>query len=84
MKDGKELESHTSRVAFRHARVVQEPLIDQKGTTFLFEVNGIRIFCGGSNWIPGDSFLTEISEDRYRKWIDLMVNCSFHQVACYF
>ena len=33
--------------------------IDQEGLTFLFEVNNIRIFCGGSNWIPADSFLTK-------------------------
>lgn len=67
------LASHTSRVAFRNARVVQEPLVDQPGMTFLFEVNGVRIFCGGSNWIPADSFLTEIKPERYRAWMDLMV-----------
>lgn len=71
---GLELVTSSSRIAFRHARVVQEPLDDQEGTTFLFEVNGIRIFCGGSNWIPGDSFLTEMDGDRYKRWIDLMVS----------
>jgi len=37
----------TERLAFRRIRVVQEELIDQDGLTFLFEINNIRIFCGG-------------------------------------
>lgn len=27
--------------------MVEDKLVDQDGLTFLFEVNGIRIFCGG-------------------------------------
>jgi len=41
------LDVRTERLAFRRARVVQEKLIDQDGLTFLFEINNIRIFCGG-------------------------------------
>lgn len=55
---GQIIDSKTERVAFRRVRVVEEPLVDQPGKTFLFEVNNIRVFCGGSNWIPADSFLT--------------------------
>ncbi|ORX35177.1 glycoside hydrolase family 2 protein [Kockovaella imperatae] len=72
-RTGNAVASKTSRVAFRHAVVVQDPLEGQEGTSFLFEVNGIRIFCGGSNWIPADNFLTQISPERYRAWIELMV-----------
>jgi len=60
-------------VAFRTAKVIQAPLDGQPGTSFVFEINGVRIFCGGSNWIPADSFLTEIKSDRYRAWVELMV-----------
>jgi hypothetical protein len=69
------IDRSTHRVAFRNAKVIQEPLEGQPGTSFLFEVNGVRVFCGGSNWIPADSFLTEIEPGRYRKWVDLMVRC---------
>ncbi|KAJ6614286.1 glycoside hydrolase family 2 protein [Mycena sp. CBHHK59/15] len=61
-------------IGFRRIRVVQEKLVDQVGLSFLFEVNNIRIFCGGSNWIPADSFLTEITEQRYRAWLQLLVD----------
>lgn len=65
---------HMTKVAFRHAEVVQAPLDDEPGTTFLFEVNGIRVFCGGSNWIPADNFLAEITPERYRQWVQLLVD----------
>ncbi|EAU84749.2 beta-mannosidase [Coprinopsis cinerea okayama7 len=59
--------------AFRRARIVQEPLTEAEGLTFLFEINNIRIFCGGSNWIPADSFLTRLTDKHYRRWLELLV-----------
>jgi beta-mannosidase len=53
---------------------VQEPFADQPGSSFVFEVNGVRVFCGGSNWIPADNFFTEIEPERYTKWVELMVS----------
>ena len=52
------MDGQTQKVGFRRVRVVEDKLIDQPGLTWLFEINNIRIFCGGSNWIPADSFLT--------------------------
>lgn len=68
--------THT-RVAFRDAQVIQDKLIDQEGTTFLFQINGVRMFCGGSNWIPGDNFFTEMEPERYRRWVELMVSTDY-------
>jgi beta-mannosidase len=73
-QSGKEVASCKNRVALRHARVVPEPHEGQEGYKLLFEVNGVRVFCGGSNWIPADSFLTEIEPERYRKWVELLVS----------
>ncbi|KAJ6539298.1 glycoside hydrolase family 2 protein [Mycena capillaripes] len=72
--EGNVLDSRTQKIGFRRVRVVQEKLVDQDGLTFLFEVNNIRVFCGGSNWIPADSFLTTITTERYRAWLELLVN----------
>lgn len=76
IQDGakRSIASRVDRVGFRSARVVQEALLDgEPGTSFLFEINGRRLFIGGSNWIPADSFLTEITPDRYRAWLQLML-----------
>lgn len=64
---------HSQRFGFRSLRLVQDKLDDAPGTTFLFEVNGRRIFCGGSNWIPADNFLTQVTPERYRSWLELLV-----------
>ncbi|CAE6497994.1 unnamed protein product [Rhizoctonia solani] len=71
-KDDTKLDQITKRIGFRRVELIQEPLIDAPGTTFLFEVNGVRIFIGGSNWIPADNFLTTITPERYRAWLQLL------------
>ncbi|KAF8974313.1 beta-mannosidase [Flammula alnicola] len=73
-KGGTLLDKKADQVAFRRALVVQEKLIDQEGLTFLFEINNVRVFCGGSNWIPADSFLTTMTRERYRAWLQLLVD----------
>ncbi|TFK22003.1 beta-mannosidase [Coprinopsis marcescibilis] len=66
----------TKRTGFRSVRLIEDELQESdqygKGTTFLFEVNGERVFMGGSNWIPADNFLTTLSEKRYRDWLTLV------------
>ncbi|KAG8980228.1 hypothetical protein FRB93_009335 [Tulasnella sp. JGI-2019a] len=71
---GNVLDAKSQTIGIRRARVVQDPLIDEEGRTFLFEINNIRMFCGGSNWIPADSFLTNITDKRYRDWLRLLVD----------
>ncbi|GBE85088.1 Beta-mannosidase B [Sparassis crispa] len=74
--DGTVLDVRVQRVGFRRVELVQEPLAvaDRygKGTTFLFEVNGVRIFMGGSNWVPAHSIQTELTPEKYRAWLTLM------------
>ncbi|TDL29523.1 glycoside hydrolase family 2 protein [Rickenella mellea] len=72
--NGGELDSKSEKIGIRRARVVQDELVDEPGRTFLFEVNNIRIFCGGSNWIPADSFLTKVTPEVYRAWLQLLVD----------
>ncbi|EPQ54903.1 glycoside hydrolase [Gloeophyllum trabeum ATCC 11539] len=79
-KNGGKLDQATQRIGFRHVEVVQEPLKEPDqyggGTTFLFQVNGVRVFIGGehfcSNWVPGDNLLTTITPERYRAWLTLL------------
>lgn len=69
---GKRLHKASKRIGIRSAEVVQQP--DKHGKSFFFRINGKDIFCGGSCWIPADSLLPSISQERYRSWINLMVN----------
>ncbi|CAO2658394.1 Nn.00g061170.m01.CDS01 [Neocucurbitaria sp. VM-36] len=63
------IHSISQTLGFRKAEIVQEP--DGNGTSFYFRINNVDIFCGGSCWIPADSFLTRIASERYRSWVEL-------------
>lgn len=72
IQDDHELHTVLQRTSFRQTELIQQP--DSIGKTFYFRVNGVDVFCGGSDWIPADSFTPRISEDRYRKWLEMMVD----------
>jgi beta-mannosidase len=68
---GINLHTESKRVGLRKIQLIQEP--DRHGKSFFFRVNHVDIFCGGSCWIPTDSFLTNVTPEKYRAWIELMV-----------
>lgn len=70
--DGINLHKASRRTGFRKGELVQQP--DAVGKTFFFRINGVDVFCGGSDWIPADSFTPRITEAKYRKWLELMVD----------
>ncbi|KAK9359942.1 glycoside hydrolase superfamily [Lipomyces starkeyi] len=69
-----ELNKLSKSIGLRRARVVQNPLVDQPGTSFYFEINNIAMFAAGSNWIPSHSFHTLLTEQDYNDWIKLVVD----------
>ncbi|KAF2124870.1 glycoside hydrolase family 2 protein [Dothidotthia symphoricarpi CBS 119687] len=70
--DDVELHQVTRRTGFRKGELIQKP--DAVGKTFFFRVNGVDVFCGGSDWIPADSFTPRVTEEKYRKWLEMMVD----------
>ncbi len=62
--DGDEvLQEQEIRFGIRTVRLVQEA--DREGRSFVFEVNGKKIFCKGADWIPSDSFIPRIKGSTY-------------------
>jgi beta-mannosidase len=70
--DDKAYDTNYRRIGFRKAELVQQP--DAVGKTFYFRINNVDIFCGGSDWIPADSFTPRVHAERYRKWLQMMVD----------
>ncbi|KAM3078304.1 hypothetical protein ACMFMG_006191 [Clarireedia jacksonii] len=61
----------TRKIGLRRLRLLQNDLQEAPGTSFLFEINNIRMFCGGSCWIPGDFMLPRMTKERYEDWLML-------------
>lgn len=52
------------RTGLRKVKLVREK--DAVGASFYFELNGVPVFAKGANHIPNDSFITEVTAERYR------------------
>ncbi|MBQ8771073.1 MAG: glycoside hydrolase family 2 protein [Bacteroides sp.] len=61
--DGKVVSSEKKRVGLRTIKVVMED--DKDGKSFYFVVNGQPMFAKGSNLIPDDALLPNITTERY-------------------
>ncbi|KAF2680847.1 glycoside hydrolase family 2 protein [Lentithecium fluviatile CBS 122367] len=65
--DATVLDRTQKTIGFRKVELIQES--DTYGTAFYFRINNVDIFCGGSCWIPADSFLTRTTPSDFRSWI---------------
>ena len=57
-----------TRIGLRTIEVVHQRDDDggKPGKSFTIKVNGAPVFMKGANWVPADSFLPRVSEERYR------------------
>ncbi|WNS41411.1 glycosyl hydrolase 2 galactose-binding domain-containing protein [Paenibacillus sp. MMS20-IR301] len=62
----------------REIKLIRKP--DERGASFYFELNGVRVFAKGSNHIPNDSFMTEVTEERYRHEITTAVESNMNML----
>ncbi|CAH2351302.1 putative beta-mannosidase B [[Candida] railenensis] len=64
------------KFGIRKLRLVEEPIVNQAGTSFYFEVNNIPIYINGVNWIPAHSYLTLLTNEDYSRWLELAISCN--------
>ncbi|MDC3415831.1 beta-mannosidase [Aquibacillus salsiterrae] len=63
-KEEKVITEKTVRTGLRSINLIRAK--DDEGTSFYFELNGVPVFAKGANHIPNDSFVTDVSYERYR------------------
>lgn len=78
MRDGEAVSSKSVRTGLRSVRLVREK--DAKGASFYFELNGVPVFAKGANHIPNDSFITEVTDNRYRHEIFAAVESNMNML----
>ncbi|CAZ81256.1 unnamed protein product [Tuber melanosporum] len=71
---GDRIDKLSKTLGIRRSQLIRRKFDDpeQKGETFLFEINNVSIFCGGSNWIPADNFIPRITDEKYQEWLGLL------------
>lgn len=53
---------------------------DSIGQEFCFELNGVRLFAKGANYIPNDNFLPRVTDEVYQKVIADAVNVNMNML----
>ena len=77
MKSGKLLDELNKKVGIR---TVQLKLSEGSRDTFKFIVNNKPVFLKGVNWIPADSFLPRVGEEKYRALLSAAKNAGMNVV----
>lgn len=79
LMQGENIEGSKSvQTGLRSIELIREK--DAKGTSFSFALNGVSVFVKGANHIPNDSFITEVTEERYRHEIATAVESNMNML----
>ena len=62
-KDDNDQDKAVKKIGLRTLKLQRKK--DRWGETFQFAVNGVPFFAKGANWIPADTFATNITRDDY-------------------
>lgn len=66
------------RIGIRSLRIIEKK--DSAGSSFQVVLNGVPVFMKGANYIPQDSFLPEITEERYKKMIQSVADANMNML----
>lgn len=67
-----------AETGLRSLKLIREK--DSIGESFLFELNGIRVFIKGANYIPNDNFLPRVTKNDYEKVIKDAVDANMNML----
>lgn len=75
---GEMLHEMKKRVGLRVLELCQEE--DQWGKTFYFRINGVEVFARGADYIPEDSFVARVPEEKTQKLLDSCIKANFNMI----
>ena len=78
IKDEELIGAKSVRTGLRSVRLVRDK--DAAGAAFYFELNGVPVFAKGANHIPNDSFITAVTDERYRHEIVTAVESNMNML----
>lgn len=78
LENGTVIDGSSKRIGLRELKLVREK--DQWGESFCHEVNGIRFFAMGADYIPEDNILSRYSKERTYNLIKQCKDCNFNAI----
>lgn len=77
-ENGQVVDSDSKRIGLRELKLIREK--DEWGESFCHEVNGIRFFAMGADYIPEDNILARYSKERTYNLIKQCRDCNFNAI----
>jgi len=82
-KDGNKIDEITFNFGVRTIKLERTDTTDQFGSgEFVFIINGEKVFCKGSNWVPMDAYHSR-DEERIPKALDMIVDLECNILRCW-
>ncbi len=80
--EGESVDSRSGIFMFRDISVMEQPFsgTDDEGLSFNITVNGVKIFCKGSNWVPLSLQPLLTPEEDYAFYIEKAAECGFNML----
>ncbi len=78
LESGEVVDSTKRRIGLRTVKLIREK--DKYGQSFMHEVNGIRFFAMGADYVPEDNIFSRLSEERTRKLLQHCYDCNFNAI----
>ncbi len=81
LHDGQVMDVQSHDIGLRTVKLIQEfdgpadqEVADNQGRkgvprSFIFSINGIKVFCRGANWIPADALLPRVTPQLYEELV---------------
>jgi len=71
---GRQVDRYISTFGCREIELIQEPQENGRAHSFIFAVNGRKIYIKGTNWIPIDAIFSRVDKKRYDRVFRLAQN----------
>ena len=78
VKGGKTVDSDEKRIGLRTMTIAREA--DEWGESFAHEVNGVKIFAMGADYIPEDNIFSRITPERTRRLLEQCKAANFNAI----
>ena len=78
LQNGVAADCAEKRIGLRTVKLIREK--DKYGESFLHEINGVRFFAMGADYVPEDNILSRITKERTRTLLQQCCDCNFNTI----